>query len=118
MTILPTGECFDDAVAIIAELVEENPGVLVTDEYVIVHAVVAPYGEDMAHAWVESKDTVQFIGIVDGERVIVEADRIEFYENIKAKDWTKYTIREAYQEERRTGECGPWEEKYQQLCKD
>lgn len=118
-TIYPTHECFDDAVEIIADLVKENPGTMVTAEHMIVHAIVAPYGKDMAHAWVESKDGfVRFIGILDGERVLVEYDRTMFYDQMKVKDQTRYTILEAYQAEQRTGQYGPWEEKYQALTRE
>lgn len=117
-TIMPTHECFDDAVEIVAALVEENRRVMITAEYMIVHAIVAPYGEDMAHAWVESKDTCRFIGLLDGERVLVEYDRAMFYDQMHVKDQTRYTILEACQAEQRTGRCGPWEEKYQRITRD
>lgn len=126
-TILPTQTCFDDAVEITLRRVEQNPGVLVTDEFVIAHAIVRPYSRDMAHAWVETKskdakpkdrDEVLFIGILDGERVEVAVDRDEFYASIHVQEVSYYTIRQCVAEEQRTGRCGPWKEQYIKLTRE
>lgn len=88
------------------------PEAFPTREFLIVHAVIAPYGYDMAHAWVEVtlKKQAVFIGIVEGgERVKFAADIDEFYADMKVQHTVKYTPLEAYLVEKKTAHYGPWD---------
>lgn len=118
MIVFPTQSCFDDAVEVTKAILTAHPDALRTDEFLIVHGVVAPYGKDFSHAWIEAtkQDRVIFIGVIKGERQILSAERQEYYDEIKVKETTKYTFMQAYEEEKRTGEFGPWVPKYRELC--
>ena len=119
-TVFPTHSCFDDAVEILKKIMEFHPETFPTDEFLVVHAIVEPYGKPMAHAWIEDnyRNKVLFMGIIHGKREMLSADRMEFYIDIKMKETTKYTPLQAYLAEKRTRQFGPWEEKYQVLCRD
>lgn len=123
ITIHPTHTCFDDAVEILMLATEH--GAVRTGEFVIVHAIVEPPGEvAMAHAWVEhpARDRALFIGIVgdaaDGRRDVLMARRSEYRAELGVRESTSYTLDQAIREELRTGQCGPWEAKYQRLCRN
>ena len=118
-TVLPTHTCFDDALEIIESIIKAHPDAAHTDEFVLVHAIVHPEGEDFAHAWVESREGIVFWkGIVDGEKVILGSPSLEFRSGWKPVEWTAYTPREAAEQNARWGTFGPWEMKYLRLCRD
>jgi hypothetical protein len=121
-TIYPTNTCFDDALDLIASILKAHPHAAYTDEFVLVHAIcVHPDdGHDFSHAWVEDnpRGRVLAMGIYKGERIMVIEERPKFYAELKPKDVTKYTPREAWQENKRTMHYGPWKEQYLKLCRD
>lgn len=118
-TIYPTHECFDDAVTNLIYLMKrDGKEPVARGDLRIVHAIIAPDGADMAHAWLERGESVFFSGFVEGEKVLVECDRAAYYKNSVVKDSTKYTLFEAYESEVRCGHFGPWVERYRVLCSD
>ncbi len=119
MDIFPTHECFDDAVSnLIFFMQRDGRGPVMRGEIVVVHAIIHPSDEPgpLAHAWIESETCVYFSGLIKGERVMVEADREEYYANANVKKAVKYTLFEAYAEERRRGHFGPWDAEIMLLC--
>ncbi len=96
----------------------EKNGRHVGAEALIVHAIIAPDGDYLSHAWIEWKDFVYFSGFINGKKVLVEADRIEYLSNCKWRRIVKYTLLEAYLEEKKAGHFGPWDPKIRILCKD
>ncbi len=118
MTLYPTHTCFDDALDMLTEAVKANPGSFESDELKLVHAVcVAPTGEEYSHAWVESNSThVWFVAITNGHRVQYVADRGEFYDEYQVKETTKYTPRQAWEENAKHETYGPWLDRYLRLC--
>lgn len=116
MNIYPTGSCFDDAIEIIKAAAKN--GQPNWRNMIIIHGIcVDPGGKKFSHAWVEDNQECLWMGIIKGETVIAVANRTEFYEYMSVQDTTAYTIEQAVHEERRTGKCGPWEQKYLDLCK-
>jgi hypothetical protein len=111
----PTHTCFDDAVENLIYLMERDGRHIVKDAR-IVHAVIAPDGEEMSHAWLEYRGEVYFTAVKDGRRVLVVAGIAEYEAKSKIKHVTKYTLWEAYEEEKRTGHYGPWDPQYRALC--
>lgn len=120
--ILPTGECFNDAMEIIERLVKDDARRARSDEFKLVHAVCQfPDGELFAHAWVErsiKNDTfVIFCGIYNNEKCYFHADRQEFYDDAHVLWGTRYTIYELWQENKKSGHYGPWKEEYRALTR-
>lgn len=118
--IYPTHTCFDDALDLLTEAIKMNPGAAHTDELKLVHGIcVAPDGKEYAHAWVESLGkTVWFIGILDGKYQQFAADLKEYYAETRVVETTKYTPLEAWAENYRHANYGPWVERYKGLCKN
>jgi len=118
--ILPTHSCFDDALANLIYLMKrEGIAPIRTGRLLIVHGIIAPYGEDIAHAWLERDGkTVIFSGVIEGQRAMIEAELQSYYADSHVKESTKYTLFEAYAAELKSGHFGPWVEKYRQLCPD
>jgi hypothetical protein len=119
MNIYPTGTCFDDAIANLTYLMKrEGVSRVKNGEFRIVHAIIHPKEEKeaLAHAWIESPTSVYFSGIVDGEKILVEVNRTEYYLNANVKKAVSYTLFEAYEEEMRRGHYGPWDEEIRPLC--
>ncbi|QOR55578.1 MAG: hypothetical protein UMS36scaffold28_68 [Phage 59_13] len=113
--LLPTHTCFDDAVANMAILLNQN-GIQVKDEIRIVHAIIAPYGKPLAHAWVTFRGRAYFSGVMPGgwrAGVSMETERYE--RGMKVVEATRYTIDEAVAEELEKG-IGPWKPEYRALC--
>lgn len=115
--LYPTHTCFDDAIENLIWLMRERgrEGVK-RGEILITHAIIAPDGEDLAHAWIEDDKSVWFSGLLNGQKVTVEADRREYFMNSKCSFFIRYTLFEAYAEEKRTGHYGPWHERIRALC--
>jgi hypothetical protein len=88
------------------------------DALVLVHAIlVGPSGDRFAHAWVEDGPIVVDAGMLDGgERAYYAAERAEYYGARTIEITTRYTPRQAYELNRRSGHFGPWEPAYQELC--
>lgn len=113
MTIYPTHTCFDDAIANLIRLMKQHGREQVrAGEILIVHAIIAPEGVDMAHAWLErGGKTVIFSGFYEGDEIMAEADRDEYYAGAKIQYVVKYTLFEAYDAEQRAGHYGPWDDR-------
>lgn len=115
--IFPTNTCFDDALDLIDKVAAEKPEEL--HRLRLVHAIcVAPDGYPFSHAWVEDGESVIFTGLFNGERGHFEADRAGYYEYFQVRETTSYSPAQAAWHNLRTGMYGPWEKKYQDLCKD
>ncbi len=115
----PTHTCFDDALTNLIFLMNRYGTTPVKrGEVLIVHAIIAPDGEDIGHAWIETPTSVFFTSIVKGERVLVEANKIDYLAKSNWKYVKKYTLFEAYEEELRHGHYGPWDPKIRELCPD
>ena len=118
-TINPTHNCFDDACEIFVDLLAEY-GFDGEDGPFLIHAIIAPEGERLAHAWVEFRREAMFKGYYNGgELVTCSVNRFEYRENSKIEELMKYGPREALREsKRRGGLSGPWESRYLELCRD
>ena len=78
-----------------------------------------PDGSPYAPAWVETyAGTAHFFGILNGERIRVTVDAKEYRRELKVQEFVEYTWREAWEENRKHENFGPWIEKYQLLCKN
>lgn len=125
MDIFPTHTCFDDALDLIAERLKGNPALARQPATVIalVHGILlAPEGphkdEPFAHAWVEEGDEVWNSGLLDGQRIYYALNRDEWYRLMRLQKATRYSLREAGRENRKSGHYGPWAEEYRELCGD
>lgn len=116
--IHPTHRAFDDALEFIEELARHKNPLLFSGRLRVVHAVVAaPNGREAAQAWIEQDNQyVIFAGILDGVRSYFAADRQEYYDDIKVKETTKYTVQQALELNLIHKTFGPWERRYQVLC--
>ena len=119
ITIEPTHQCFDDAIQNLIFLMKrQGPEAARRGEMVIVHAIIAPDGEPMAHAWIEQGARVFFTGLIGGERVFCECEREEYYRESRISQRITYTLWEAYAVEKITGHYGPWDPQIKRLCKE
>lgn len=115
-SLLPTGHCFDDALDLITERVNES-GAAVVDRLTLVHAIcVATDGTRYAHAWVEEDGTAWDAAMLHGRRIYYAVAREEFEAARRVEQTTRYTIAEALAENARTQTYGPWRPEYQALC--
>lgn len=120
MELLPTGTCFDDAAELFVHLLKDlgyKPG---SGPY-LVHAIIDSDFEDkkISHAWVECGEMGYIVGVLNGERVMVEGTIKEIRSNMKIHEFSRY---DPYQVKRYCqvigDTSGPWEKKYLELCKD
>ena len=121
--VLPTHTCFDDALDYLVHRIRADPSLFSADQLYLVHGIaLAPEGqhagEPFAHAWVEEHDKVWQAGILadDGVRIYYAMDRAEFYEKWRIQKSTRYTAKEADEENVRSNHYGPWLEEYRELC--
>jgi hypothetical protein len=119
-TILPTHTCFDDALDIIEANVRESPSLAHTDELILAHGILLhpDTGEPFAHAWVECSGWVGQAGFLNGEKGVYGLPWENFAERMRPQDVTRYTVRQALEENNRSGHYGPWLEKYDALCRN
>lgn len=117
-TVYPTHSCFDDALEFInyvaLEYRDED-----TSMISLVHGIVrGDDGNNYAHGWVEDSSTrlAIFAGVLKGEKIYFYTPIEEFYTKNRVKETTKYTIKEAIENNIRTIHFGPWEPKYVALC--
>ena len=137
MTILPTGQCFNDALEFAEALARGDPLCLLDLDDVgfpdldlhtlllvhgIAHAVNPTgnlrVGDPYAHAWLEQGDKVLHAGLWEGRRVYVVFARAGYYQRHRIEDATAYTLREACRHNAASGHYGPWEERYLKLCRE
>lgn len=120
MTILPTGECFSDAMEYLNQKAQIDPaGVLKPGAFhVVVHAICkdddTPKLGWFAHGWVEAVDECIFAGIIQdtGEKVWISILKETYYGGLHIQHPKRYTITEVLYLIERTGTLGPWEEPY------
>lgn len=125
MTIFPTHHCFDDALDFITARVRQDPAVAESDTLTLVHGIARlpnpdgqlQPGERFAHAWVEEGNHVWAAGVLDGQRIYFRAERDEYYARLRVEQTTRYSILEAWAENRRTCSYGPWKLEYLALCR-
>jgi len=116
-TIFPTFQCFNDSMEFIDHVFRLCPEKI--DDVVLVHAIcVSTNGREFAHSWVEdTKDQLAiFSGVFMGDKIYFAAPLEEFLKTYAVKESTRYTPEEALQNNLRTINYGPWEEKYEALC--
>lgn len=117
LVIYPTGQCFDNALDLLVDLLREDPARVET--HCLVHGLcLAPDGHLYAHAWVEDGETVLSVGLVHGQEIAYAAARAEYYADARVQEVTRYSVREAYELNRQYGTYGPWRADYQALCKE
>jgi hypothetical protein len=120
--ILPTHTCFDDALDYIEARLRQGcpPGRLF-----LIHAkATIPDGPDrgqvFAHAWAEEVKASSVVciqqGFYNGQRITYEVDREEFYRELSPLTTYRYTLPEAWAQNRRHATYGPWEPELQVLC--
>lgn len=60
----------------------------------IVHAIIAPYGERLSHAWVTFRGRAYFSGVMpDGWRAGISMETDRYERGMKIVDATRYTSR-------------------------
>lgn len=121
--IHPTDTCFDDMMEALEMRVLADPTLKDDARLLLVHAIVLqPDGPErdkpFAHAWLEEGERMWQSGILDGEKILFSCDKEPALAELRVQDATRYTIREAAAENRRTVSLGPWEERYEALCKE
>lgn len=117
MKIYPTHTCFDDAIEILCEIIKQDPGIIETTEFELVHAIVSPAGKELAHAWIERNREICFwVGIVEGNQIVFASKRDDYRQQFNVVEEKRYTIREMWEENARHNNFGPWIEKYRALC--
>ena len=118
--ILPTHDCFEDATQIIFKLLQEDKSKFTNPNIFLVHAIcLKEDGSKYSHAWIEVEGDVWFSGILDEQKVYLQATKKEFYENFRVVEETKYTLQEACLVAKAHNDIPPpWEHKYQKLCKN
>lgn len=116
-TIFPTGQCFDDAMEILVELLTVTQ--VPPEQLRLVHAIalLPDEGTPFAHAWVEHGSQCLFLGLYQGTRVLCTVPRQEYYQRLRVQHRTKYTPWQAARENERTVSCGPWKAHYRSLTR-
>lgn len=117
----PTGKCFDDSMDFIVEVVKSAKNILQLHPWRLVHGIVNPTGDDRcSHAWVENIETEKiYNSFLDtaGNRIYMEFEPDTFGRFFKIEWQRRYTIREVWDENRRTMNYGPWLPELRALCK-
>lgn len=114
--IYPTNECFNDAMEILGVLLTEKE--VPPDQLRLVHGIcLMDDGTRFAHAWVERERTCLFLGLYQGERVLCQVPRQEYYQRLRVEQRTKYTMAQAARESARTVSYGPWKAAYLALTR-
>lgn len=116
-TALPTHTCFDDA----WEFLESLGRKVWSGRYVMVHAIVEQVdvvATPQAHAWIfdQEENVVIERFLVEGVPVFIRQTQSEHATHLRVLDERWYSVREALEENYRTGHYGPWEEKFRQYC--
>jgi hypothetical protein len=117
----PTNRCFDDAIEFLQSVVQMQLLPKVQKQFRLAHGIVVqPVNhEEYVHAWVEQERAG---GIVfnsyldDGQLAYGEFSRKQFYDLFRVKERVLYTIPEAWAQNRKHGNYGPWKEKYKSMA--
>jgi hypothetical protein len=121
---MPTGQCFDDAIELFQEILEQAHGweQSMQRELVaslrLVHAIVMVGDKQSAHAWVEDEthDLVYFTGFLNGEKARFAAPRGEYRAVHGVVEELRYNYSEMIVNNRAYRTFGPWNHKYLELC--
>ncbi|MET0405270.1 MAG: hypothetical protein ABW123_22840 [Cystobacter sp.] len=130
--IRPTHTCFDDALEYLGWRAKETPEQLrEVGRFFLVHAIcLVPEGkrkgEPFAHAWVEERISMvgppgyEWVvwqdGFLNDERITYGCPAEVFRAAMQVVEETRYTPRQAHEENARTMTFGPWVERYKALC--
>ena len=118
ITVYPTHTCFDDCTRLLHRKIQEDPSIICGKDWKIVHAIVKDSsGASYSHCWLEFEDKAFLSGSVDSETVFVTASRDEIYKLMRIVELKRYTIRQAYEMEKKFDHPGPWEKRFRDLCK-
>jgi hypothetical protein len=117
--IMPTLRCFDDALDYIETRAKLNIGDW--QALVLAHGILlVPDGKEegtpFAHAWVEEGDAVIQRGIIEGVATYYAVKKAEFETLMRPVKVTRYTVRQALDENWKSNHYGPWEPVYRALC--
>jgi hypothetical protein len=113
--LYPTHHCFDDALDFIVAVLPNDPQLRHTLR--LVHGIcLSPDGEPYVHAWVEEGPRCISRGIRAGETIYYQAERADFYAELRVQERTRYTVQAALRQNRRHGTYGPWKARYLALC--
>lgn len=120
MTVHPTGTCFEDVTMGFAEKIREDKRRILGGFYMVHGICLFPDGRKYSHAWIEvGEESAWFPGIVDGEKVFLEAPLEEFRKLFRVQEFTRYDFKALLEVGKRVGNVPPpWEEKYLKLCRD
>jgi hypothetical protein len=111
-TFYPTGQCFDDAIAILQDVARREPWTL--HRYALVHAIVMNPDTlaRFSHAWVERETTtgrevwqaMKWMGC----KVVTTMSPEEHTRLLRpVREW-RYTVEEVHRMNRLFGTFGPW----------
>jgi hypothetical protein len=117
--IMPTHHCFDDALDFITARVRADRSAV--DKLTLVHGIATatsgPHlGEPYAHAWVEEADLCWDAGIWRGQHLSYAVEHDEYYASLQVQTTTRYTVFEAYIQNKLWATFGPWRDEYRNLC--
>lgn len=124
MTLYPTHTCFDDAAEFLLGRANELRLEKTSNRLKLVHGILrAPDGILLSHAWVEEDGEVAWdhgkLHPSCQEKVIVRySNREDYYSKLAILECTRYSIEDAYSENKKYGTFGPWLDKYKVLCRD
>lgn len=113
--IYPTHACFDDALEFLV-----HPR-FVMDAHALrrarlVHGIcLADDDSPYAHAWVELDGQAWQGGLLDGRHIYYAMPVAELRAQLRVRDCTLYTVRDATRQNVATGHYGPWLAKYRDL---
>jgi hypothetical protein len=115
--VLPTTECFTDAMYFFHDLVREEGDAM--RRVRLVHALLAaPNETPCAHAWLEDveRHLVFLVGLHKGERARFVAQAGEFYGTLTILERLVYTYADAVWHNHHSGHLGPWVGRLRSHC--
>lgn len=113
--IYPTHKCFDDAIAICRDVIDDQPHPQWHSRLRVVHAFILDEGTGQwyAHAWVElDGEKVVQKGIQDDTVIAFVIPKDEFYGQYKPRDIMRYSMVDVNRNVQRVGTSGPWNAKF------
>ena len=118
-TLRPTGTCFDDALDLLQSYSIGSPVEHLTHLRLVHGILTDEVGCEFSHAWVEDLDADEaiFCALRDEERIYVSVPRMEYRKGFRVREATSYTVEQAWNENAKSGHYGPWQDRYQSLCR-
>lgn len=129
MIIEPTHRCFDDALELLERRVRHEPGIATNNTVLLVHGVIRGAEEQgdigrIAHAWLEERRPdgawiVWDAGMLGSQRIVYSAEIAEYYRatRVERDSIVRYTPRDVWAENKRSGHYGPWRADLAALCR-